>query len=73
MKSTITSKSQTTVPREIRAKLGVGPGDVLSWEWIDGAVRVAESRVRFAINKSAAEKAGLKVSSKLLRLADLVE
>jgi hypothetical protein len=34
---------------------------------------VAENRVRFAINKSAAEKAGLKVSSKLLRLADLVE
>lgn len=34
---------------------------------------VADQRVRFAINKSAAERAGLKVSSKLLRLAELVE
>ena len=34
---------------------------------------VAGSRVRFAINKNAAEEAGLKVSSKLLRLAELVE
>ncbi len=33
----------------------------------------AKNRVRFVINKSAAKKAGLKVSSKLLRLADLVE
>ncbi|MBW2725170.1 MAG: YfiR family protein [Deltaproteobacteria bacterium] len=34
---------------------------------------VADSRVRFAINKNAADKAGLKVSSKLLRLAELVD
>jgi len=34
---------------------------------------VADSRVRFAINKNAAKKAGLKVSSKLLRLAELVD
>lgn len=34
---------------------------------------VADSRVRFAINQKAAEKAGLKVSSKLLRLAELVD
>lgn len=34
---------------------------------------VAESRVRFAINKGAADEAGLKVSSKLLRLAELVD
>lgn len=34
---------------------------------------VAESRVRFAINENAAKSAGLKVSSKLLRLAELVE
>ena len=35
--------------------------------------RVAENRVRFAINKGAAKNAGLKVSSKLLRLAELVD
>lgn len=34
---------------------------------------VADNRVRFAINENAAKKAGLKVSSKLLRLAELVE
>lgn len=34
---------------------------------------VADNRVRFAINKNAANEAGLKVSSKLLRLAELVE
>ena len=34
---------------------------------------VSDSRVKFAINKTAATRAGLKVSSKLLRLAELVE
>ncbi len=34
---------------------------------------VADQRVRFAINKGAAEKSRLKVSSKLLRLAELVD
>lgn len=34
---------------------------------------VSDSRVKFAINKGAAKRAGLKVSSKLLRLAELVE
>jgi bifunctional DNA-binding transcriptional regulator/antitoxin component of YhaV-PrlF toxin-antitoxin module len=39
-KSTITVKYQTTVPREVREKLGVGPQDVLQWEVVDGYVRV---------------------------------
>ena len=34
---------------------------------------VTDSRVKFAINKRAAKNAGLKVSSKLLRLAELVD
>ncbi len=34
---------------------------------------MADQRVRFAINKDAAKQAGLKVSSKLLRLAELVD
>ncbi|MCP5044085.1 MAG: YfiR family protein [bacterium] len=34
---------------------------------------ISDSRVRFAINKKAAKNAGLKVSSKLLRLAELVD
>lgn len=28
----ITSKSQTTIPREIRDALGIGPGDLIAWE-----------------------------------------
>ncbi|HTG35312.1 MAG TPA: AbrB/MazE/SpoVT family DNA-binding domain-containing protein [Thermoanaerobaculia bacterium] len=31
-KSTITVRHQTTVPKEVREKLGVGPNDVLQWE-----------------------------------------
>jgi len=34
---------------------------------------IADQRVRFTLNKSAAARARLKVSSKLLRLAELVE
>lgn len=34
---------------------------------------ISDSRVKFAINKNAANRAGLKVSSKLLRLAELVD
>jgi len=29
--STITAKGQTTVPRELREKLGAGPGNKLMW------------------------------------------
>lgn len=39
-KSTITSKGQTTVPRQVREHLGIGPGDVLAWETVGGAVHV---------------------------------
>ena len=39
-KSTITVKNQTTVPREVRERLGVGPRDQLSWEVVGDHVRV---------------------------------
>jgi bifunctional DNA-binding transcriptional regulator/antitoxin component of YhaV-PrlF toxin-antitoxin module len=39
-KSTITSKHQTTVPKAVRLKLGVGPGDVLRWDIVGGAVKL---------------------------------
>ncbi len=55
MKSTITSKSQTTVPREIRRKLGVGPGDVLRWEWVDGTVRVERASQAFLALRGSIE------------------
>jgi len=37
-KSKLTSKNQTTVPKEVRESLGVGPSDHLSWEIRDGGV-----------------------------------
>ncbi|MGD1148809.1 MAG: AbrB/MazE/SpoVT family DNA-binding domain-containing protein [Thermoanaerobaculaceae bacterium] len=46
-KSTITSKGQTTVPREVRARLAVGEGDVLQWEIVGNAVRVLAPRGAF--------------------------
>jgi AbrB family looped-hinge helix DNA binding protein len=39
-KSTITVKNQTTIPKEVRQKLGVGPSDVLQWEVLGNHVRV---------------------------------
>ena len=38
--STITSKHQTTVPKLVREQLGVGPGDVLVWDIVGGAVHL---------------------------------
>ena len=46
-KSTITSKGQTTVPREVRERLAVGEGDVLQWEIVGNAVRVLVPRKAF--------------------------
>ncbi len=45
--STITSKNQTTVPKEVRDKLGTGPGDVLHWEVENGHARVRPAAVGF--------------------------
>jgi bifunctional DNA-binding transcriptional regulator/antitoxin component of YhaV-PrlF toxin-antitoxin module len=46
-KSTITVKNQTTVPREIRERLAVGPSDVLQWEVVGNRVLVSAARPSF--------------------------
>lgn len=46
-KSTITVKHQTTVPKEVREKLRVGPSDVLQWELFGDHVRVTASSRAF--------------------------
>lgn len=46
-KSTITVKHQTTVPKEVREKLGVGPRDVLQWEVVGGYARVSAAGKSF--------------------------
>ena len=42
--STITSKGQTTVPKEIRDALDLEPGDKLTWEVSGGRVAVTTER-----------------------------
>jgi antitoxin PrlF len=42
--STITSKGQTTVPKEVRDALNLKPGDKLSWEVRGGSVVVTKER-----------------------------
>lgn len=42
--STITSKGQTTVPKEVREALDLEPGDRLSWEIRGGKVRITTER-----------------------------
>lgn len=49
--STITVKFQTTVPKEIREKLGVGPGDVLKWEILGDHVQVATAESAFLLRE----------------------
>ena len=45
--STITSKGQTTVPKEVREALDVGPGDKITWEINGGRVSVSTERPAF--------------------------
>jgi bifunctional DNA-binding transcriptional regulator/antitoxin component of YhaV-PrlF toxin-antitoxin module len=46
-KSTITVKYQTTVPKQVREKLGVGPSDMLQWDLAGDHVRVTASSRAF--------------------------
>ena len=46
-KSTLTVKYQTTVPKEVREKLGARPGDVLQWEVVGEQVRVTAAAPAF--------------------------
>jgi antitoxin PrlF len=42
--SRITSKSQTTVPRAVRAALGLEPGDTLAYRIEDGEVWISKAK-----------------------------
>jgi AbrB family looped-hinge helix DNA binding protein len=43
-RSTITSKRQTTIPKEVCDALDVGPGDQITWEINGGRVVVTTER-----------------------------
>jgi AbrB family looped-hinge helix DNA binding protein len=47
VKSTITSKGQTTVPKPVRDALGVSSGRPIYWEIRDGAVEVSADEPAF--------------------------
>ena len=53
--STITSKHQTTIPKEVRDKLGTGPGDVLHWEVQNGQARVRPAARAFLRRRGSIE------------------
>lgn len=40
--SRLTSKYQATVPADVRAALGVGAGDTLQWDVVDGVVSITK-------------------------------
>ncbi len=46
-RSTVTSKYQTTIPKEVRQKLGLGPQDVLQWEVVGEEIRVVPAHTDF--------------------------
>ncbi len=50
-------------------------GDVKGFAQLGGIINfiIVKNKVRFEINMKAAEEAGLKISSKLLRLARIVQ
>ena len=47
IKSTVTSKGQITIPRNIREKLGISTGDVLLWDEDRDTVRIRLARPGF--------------------------
>ncbi|MEM7525245.1 MAG: AbrB/MazE/SpoVT family DNA-binding domain-containing protein [Pseudomonadota bacterium] len=44
LESTITSKGQTTLPKDVRDRLGVGPGDKVRYLVIGDEVRIVKPR-----------------------------
>jgi bifunctional DNA-binding transcriptional regulator/antitoxin component of YhaV-PrlF toxin-antitoxin module len=56
-KSRITVKNQTTVPREVREKLAVGPSDSLQWEMVGNRFLVSAATPAF-LNREGRIKVG---------------
>lgn len=44
LESTVTSKGQTTLPRDVRAHLGLAPGDKLRYLVLGDEVRIVRAR-----------------------------
>ena len=50
IKTKITTKGQATIPKEIRLRLGLGPGDELEFVEVDGEI-VLRKRVKDSLFK----------------------
>ena len=55
--STITAKGQTTVPREVREKLGAGPGTRLEWHVLPDGSLVVRAKTRSILDMAGSLKA----------------
>ena len=55
--STITAKGQTTVPREVREKLGAGPGTKLMWHVMPDGSLVVRAKTHSILDLAGSLKA----------------
>lgn len=53
MESTVTSKFQTTIPKNIREQLNISVKDTLDWEIENGKIVVAVNKSNFLTYKNA--------------------
>jgi AbrB family looped-hinge helix DNA binding protein len=51
--STLSSRNQTTIPKEIRQYLGLQPGDTLDWENTRAGIQVTVRRRAFLDRKDS--------------------
>ena len=61
-RSTLTSKGQITLPKDIREHLGVESGDRLNFEIRDGAVVIEPETVEISTLRGVVRNRGRKVS-----------
>jgi len=55
--STITAKGQTTVPREVRERLGAGPGTRLVWHVMPDGSLIVRAKTRSVLDLAGSLKA----------------
>jgi antitoxin PrlF len=55
--STITSKGQTTVPRQVRDRIGAGPGTRLVWHVLPNGGLIVRAKTRSVIELAGSLKA----------------
>jgi AbrB family looped-hinge helix DNA binding protein len=55
--STITAKGQTTVPRQVRERLGAGPGTRLVWHFMPNGTLLVRAKTRSLLDLAGSLKA----------------